>query len=343
MNHPQIAAPIAGAMLLVAASALAHQPAFTTEFDRDRCTFSTVGNNPFFPLVPGHAVRLESEDEEVLVTVLAETQVIDGVRTRVLEEREWEDGELVEVSRNFLAHCQETGDVWYFGEDVEDYEDGVLVGSEGAWRAGQDGARAGILMPGSPLVGARFFQEIAPEVALDRGEVVRLGGSRSVPAGTFAGVLEVLDTDALDPGPGDLKVYAPGVGLIVDEDLELVEIIHAPCDPTSAALCLGDGRFRVTIRWRDGGNPRPGRAVLPSDLGGAFWFDDPEQVELLVSLRDGCGAGGNGAVGIFASGATEHPVTVIVLDTATDVRKSYHLGPGQPFALVADPAAFACL
>lgn len=343
MNHPQIAAPIAGAMLLVAAGALAHQPAFTTTFDRDRCSFSTVGNNPFFPLVPGHSVRLESEDEEVIVTVLADTEVIDGVRTRVVEERESEDGELVEVSRNFLAACQETGDVWYFGEDVQDFEDGVPLPAGDAWRAGQDGARAGILMPGSPLIGARHFQELAPDVALDRGEVVRLGGTRTVPAGTFTGVLEVLDTDALDPGPGDLKVYAAGVGLIVDEDLELVEIVHAPCDPTRAALCLGDGRFRVTIRWRDGGDATPGRAVLPSDLGGAFWSDDPERVELLVRLRDGCGEGGNGAVGFFASGATEHPVTLIVLDTITGVRKSYHLAPGQPFALVSDPAAFDCL
>ena len=119
------------ATLLCASAALAQE--FTSDFDRDGCTFSTTGNNPFYPLLPGHQTILEGveeddEGEDVTIshriTVTDDTQLIDGVLTRVVEEYEQEDGELVEISYNFIAYCRETGDVWYFGEDVEDYEDG---------------------------------------------------------------------------------------------------------------------------------------------------------------------------------------------------------------------------
>ena len=131
--------------------------------------------------------ELDDDDELVeiaaTITILRETEMVDGVLTRVVEERETEDGELVEISRNFMAVCRETGDLWYFGEDVDDYDDGMIVGHDGAWRAGVDGARPGVLIPGSPLIGARYFQEVAPGVALDRAEVSALDAMLTVPAG----------------------------------------------------------------------------------------------------------------------------------------------------------------
>ncbi|MCG8462866.1 MAG: hypothetical protein MI919_41805, partial [Holophagales bacterium] len=211
---------------------------FTTDFDRERCNFTTTGSNPYFPLWPGYSLALEGleEDDEgemvaisAVLTVLEDTELVDGVLTRVFEERESEDGELVEISRNFLAICRETGDVWYFGEDVDDYEDGEIVGHDGAWRAGADGASPGILMPGTPLLGARFFEEIAPGVAEDRGEIVGMGEEVTVPWGTFEDTLLVEDTDPLNPEEGgDEKVYAAGVGQIVDEELELVDVTLPP-------------------------------------------------------------------------------------------------------------------
>ena len=113
--------------------ALADDPVYTSEFHRELCTFTASGSNPYFPLWAGHAVLLEGEEEDegeivevsLLITVLDVTELVDGVVTRVVEERESIDGELYEVSRNFFATCRETGDVWYFGEDVDFYEDGV--------------------------------------------------------------------------------------------------------------------------------------------------------------------------------------------------------------------------
>jgi len=151
----------------------AHQPGYTDSFMFEECDgFSSIGDNPFFSLEPGFQLIPEGEEDGVdiglTITVLNKTKTIDGIKTRVVEERETHDGELVEVSRNYFAICNRDNSVVYFGEDVDFYEDGVIVGHEGSWRAGVNGARAGIIMPGIQLLGARYMQEVAPGVALDR-------------------------------------------------------------------------------------------------------------------------------------------------------------------------------
>ena len=148
------------------------------------------------------------------------------VTTRVVEEREFEDDDLIEVSRNFMAICGGTNDVVYFGEEVDIYENGKIVSHEGAWQAGRNGAKPGILMPGTVLLGSRYFQEVAPKVALDRAEHVALGLHVGTPAGAFSNCLEVTETTPLDPGSESTKVYCPDVGLVRDGDLELSEIVE---------------------------------------------------------------------------------------------------------------------
>jgi len=201
---------------------------FTDEFFIEDCTFATTGSNPFLILQPGAQLVLEGDDEGELVqaiaTVLDETFVVDSVETRVYEERESVDGELEEVSRNYFAFCVETGSVFYFGEDVDIYEDGVIVSHEGAWRAGENGAEAGIIMPGTILLGARYQQETAPGVAMDRGEIVAMGLTVETEAGTFENCIQINDTNPLDAEGGeDVKMFCKGIGNVVDEDLELVQ------------------------------------------------------------------------------------------------------------------------
>lgn len=216
--------------------ASAESQGFTSEFRLGDCTFQTTGANPYFMLDPGYRLALEGYDKkefvEVWVTVLDETQVIDYygrlINTRVVEEREWVDGELGEVSRNFFAQCEETGDVFYFGEEVEVYEyddEGNLVGvtNPGEWLAGVDGAMPGIIMPGTYLLGARYFQEMAPDVAMDRGEHTAMGLMVTTPAGTFSDCVEVEDSTPLEPSARDIKVYCPGVGIVVDEAIVLTD------------------------------------------------------------------------------------------------------------------------
>lgn len=95
------------------------------------------------------------------ITVANDTKAVDGVETRVVEEREEADGRVVEVSKNYFALDQRTKDVYYFGEDVDEYKDG-RVSHGGSWLAGEEGATFGLMAPGEPKKGDRFYQEQAP-------------------------------------------------------------------------------------------------------------------------------------------------------------------------------------
>jgi hypothetical protein len=198
---------------------------YTESFRAEDCTFSSTGRNPFFILEPNYQLVLAggdaSEAAEVIITVLNETSQVNGTETRVIEERESIDGELVEISRNFFAICEETNSVFYFGEEVDDYENGNLISHEGAWLAGEDANRAGVIMPGTILLGARYYQEIAPNVALDRAEIIDTGEVIQTPSGDFSDTLITQETNPLEPDAAELKYYAAGIGLIQEEDLML--------------------------------------------------------------------------------------------------------------------------
>ncbi len=201
---------------------------WTRDFRAEDYDFATNGSNPYFILEPGYQVILEGEDDgemvRVEITVFNETKIVDGVNTRVVEEREFEDGEIIEISMNYFAIDTRTLSVFYFGEDVEDYEDGEIVGEEGEWLSGKDGATFGLIMPGSPiLIGARYYQEYAPGVAMDRGEIKSLSETIETPKGTFQDCLFIMDSSGLESGEADPKYYAPGIGIIQDEELKLVD------------------------------------------------------------------------------------------------------------------------
>jgi len=193
---------------------------WTDSFALENCTLSSIGRNRFFILEPGYQLVLESSEEKVVITVLNEIQKIGNIETRVVEEREEDNGELKEVSRNFFVICKEHGDVFYFGEEVDDYKNGIVVGHSGTWRADEKDSKAGIIMPGTILLGARHYQEIAPN-AMDRAEIICDNVTMNTPAGTFYNCIKVEETSGIDPDEKYYKIYAPGVGLIQDEDLQL--------------------------------------------------------------------------------------------------------------------------
>ncbi len=201
---------------------------FTESFNLAECSFSSLGRHPYFILVPGYQLTLEGKEEgervRLTIAVLDETKVIDGVETRVVEEREFRDGELVEISRNYFAICTQTNSVFYFGEDVELYEQGAIKSRRGSWRAGLNGAHAGLFMPGIVLLGARYFQEVAPGLAMDRAEIESVTEVLETPVGRFTHVLEIEESTPLEPGVEEIKFYAPGVGLVKDGPLEVVAI-----------------------------------------------------------------------------------------------------------------------
>jgi hypothetical protein len=200
---------------------------FTNSFGLEKCTFSSTGKNEFFILEPGYQLTLEHKDgnesEQLAITVLNETMKVGAVETRVVEERESENGELKEVSRNYFAFCNETGSVYYFGEETTKYKDGKPGIANDSWRADAPDSKPGLVMPGLVLVGARYYQEYAPKTAMDRAEIVGLDETLQTPVGTFEHCLKIEETNPLEPGEKEYKIYAPGIGLIQDEDLLLTK------------------------------------------------------------------------------------------------------------------------
>lgn len=204
--------------------------AWRSSFKVDKKNLASVGRNPYFMLIPGRKLHLADGKETVVITVLAETKTVDGVETRVVEERETKNGRLAEVSRNYFAIDKTTNDVYYFGEDVDDYDaSGKVVGHGGGWLSGADGARFGLFLPGGPKVGDRFYQEVAPKVAMDRAEIVQLDATLKTPMRTFTHCLYVRESTPLESGLSH-KWFAAGVGIIGDDDLRLVKVEEPPAE-----------------------------------------------------------------------------------------------------------------
>lgn len=199
---------------------------YTDNLMRDSCTYVTTGSNTYFILQPGFQLLLqgiEGKDTTILkITVLNETKVVDSVETRIVEEYEAVNGIPIEISRNYYAFCKETGSIFYFGEDVDMYKNGVVSGHETAWLAGGQN-KAGIQMPGIFLLGSRYYQEIAPGVAMDRAEIISISETMDTPSGKYNNVLKTEEGTAMNPNEKENKYYAPGIGLIKDEDLLLVK------------------------------------------------------------------------------------------------------------------------
>jgi hypothetical protein len=77
-------------------------------------------------------------------------------------------------------------------------------------------------MPGVPLPGSKYYQEIAPGIAMDRAEIVSTSETLETPMGALRDLLKVEETTPLEPGVKEYKYYARGIGLVLDGSLKLV-------------------------------------------------------------------------------------------------------------------------
>jgi hypothetical protein len=181
----------------------------------------SVAPNPFFPLNPGRKVVLRSSEERIETTVTGETTRILGVRCAAVRDVGIEDGEITEDTIDWFAQ-DIYGNVWYFGEISQELQDGVLVGIEGSWKAGVDGAKPGIVMEAAPQAGDVYRQEFALGNAEDLGKVLRLDGTATTPAASCRGdCLVIRDFSPMEPdGARENKYYARGVGLIMESNLD---------------------------------------------------------------------------------------------------------------------------
>jgi hypothetical protein len=225
-----------GAISPVAAASPAPKKLSIARCAPGRSGFTLVSTNPYFPLDVGRQLILTGEEdgEAVVlhVTVLDRTRTIAGVTTRVVEEREFHDGELAEVSWNYHVQASD-GTICYYGEDEDAYEDGG-ISHEGTWCADQPGNQAGVFMPADPTPGTKYQNEVAPGIAEDEAKIVGIGPV-TVPFGTFTNTIRIREFDPLT-AEKDHKVYAAGVGVIIDGTLSLTEIHHTAGVPDQPTL-----------------------------------------------------------------------------------------------------------
>src|SRR5260370_3745378 len=186
-------------LLLAGAAALAAQPGkyFQSVFAVDRKTLGVKGANPYFNLTPGYTLSYRHGEDTDILTVLNETKRIDGVETRVVEDREMTNGQLIELTRDYYAIDSATNDIYYFGEDVDVYKNGKVVGHEGAWLSGVNGAKFGLMMPGAPKAGQKFYQGQVPGCGMDRCEILSDNEKIVTTGGTYEKSIHVVATSAL--------------------------------------------------------------------------------------------------------------------------------------------------
>ncbi len=193
--------------------------------------------NPYLPYTPGTEYVYRSTDggnvEETRTYVTHDTRVIQGVTTIVVHDRVFTNGELTEDTFDWYAQDTD-GNVWYFGEDTRELENGVVVSTEGSFEAGVNGAQAGIAMLACPAVGDEYKQEFAVGIAEDQARIRNLSVDVIVAFGEFDNTLQILETTPLEKSVREYKYYAKGTGLVLESTPggksrnELVEINQIP-------------------------------------------------------------------------------------------------------------------
>jgi hypothetical protein len=211
------------------------------DFDPNNFDNSTVIDNKWIPMKPGtfwayEGTAVDDEgrnvDRRIEFTVTDLTKEIQGVRTVVGWIEDFTDGELGEKEIAFYAQDND-GNVWYFGEHPEDYENGKFIEAP-TWIAGFQDAKPGIVMMAKPQVGmSSVYQGWGPEVDWsDYGRVEQMGQETCVPVDCYKDVLVNAEASLGEQGAFQLKYYAPDVGEVrigwkgddpTKEELQLVE------------------------------------------------------------------------------------------------------------------------
>ena len=247
-----LSGPASAATSPAAPAAASAAPSATTDHS---CTLPTYGagsayrpdlrglrlrphvDNPWFPLRPGTTLVFQgSKDGKRAVDVFVvshHTKTVYGVRTRVVEDRLYLNGVLEEKTTDYYSQDR-CGNVWYLGEDTATLDSrGRVTDREGTWHAGTSKAQPGVYVQADPQLGRRFRQEWAPGQAEDTYRALRRGETVTVPAGRYSGTLRTEETTSLEPGAVDNKLYARGVGTVVEmsvrggaEVLKLVDVLR---------------------------------------------------------------------------------------------------------------------
>lgn len=187
--------------------------------------------NVYFPLVPGTSASYRAEFvehgkavvEDSVRTVQPDRRNVAGLDAVVVRDTVYQNGIIREDT--FDLYAQDTaGNVWYLGEDVTNYlydKKGAFLGTdnEGGWRAGVNDAVPGFAMPADLTPGFTYYQEFAPlDAALDIGQTIAADLTLDTIFGPQTNVLQVLETSDAERKARGFKYYAPGIGLIQEDE-----------------------------------------------------------------------------------------------------------------------------
>lgn len=187
--------------------------------------FTTDITNKYFALPVGKKLTYETVErgkvtETIEIEILQETKTIEGVETVIYLDKEYKNGQLVEETRDYLAQ-HKNGDVWYFGEDVNNFWNGILINHSGSFLHGKDGAQAGIWMKAEQRIGDSYRQEFYAGYAEDMRDTVATGETVATKSRTFTGCVKVHDWTPLEKNAREHKYYCPEVAaLVLTEDLQ---------------------------------------------------------------------------------------------------------------------------
>jgi hypothetical protein len=209
----------AAAVGVGALTASAGAPAAKYDPPVNPAAFSTRIDNPYMPWKPGTVFRYRGRTgharELDIVRVTHRTKRALGVKAVVVKDFSRLDGKPEELTYDYYAQDR-SGNVWYFGEDSNDYHHGRWVRNDGSWLAGVGGAKPGIVMEAHPKAGDRYRQEFYRGHAEDRAKVLGAGGPISVAYGHFDRTLLTREHSALEPKVLERKYYARGIGDVND-------------------------------------------------------------------------------------------------------------------------------
>jgi hypothetical protein len=236
VNSRLFVAPCCAVLVIIAisASGSARAGPVTPDFSASNFTPGAPIDNTYYPLVPGTLFRssgvvhdpdtgeTSTEVDETFVTF--QTEIVAGVTARRVSDRVFTDGVLTEETTDLFAQ-DKAGNVWYLGERTAEFErddNGKIINTDtsGSWLAGVHGAKPGFILPVDHTVGFNYREEFAPDdEAVDQATIVANDLTIDTKVGHFTHVLKTRNFSDIEPGVLEQKFYAPGVGQILEEDV----------------------------------------------------------------------------------------------------------------------------
>ncbi len=188
----------------------------------DPANFVAVIDNPYFPLPVGRTLiyRGIKDGQSILDTVKVtnKTKVLEGITARAISDMSTHRGTVLEKTTDWYAQ-DSSGTVWYRGEDTKAFNPNGTVDTSGSWQAGVNDGEPGIIMEANPQIPDAYRQEYAAGLAEDTAWIVNRGGSMTIPVGMVHAVLTSLEFARIEPGVIDKKIYAPGLGIVVERSM----------------------------------------------------------------------------------------------------------------------------